>query len=97
MVPDSVSVPVPACVSPPVPPIAPAKDWVEEPVILRVLLPRVTMVPLAPFNATIDGLTLAALILNVAPEAARFTPLLFTTDPVPDRASVPAEIMVAPA
>ena len=93
MVPESVSVPTPILVKPPVPPIAPANAVLLASPAVSVLLPRVTVVPDTPANEPTVSL---ALSVKVAPVVSKFTAPALAMALPPAKASVPALTVVAP-
>ena len=93
MVPDKVSVPAPALVNPPVPPIAPANAVLFRSPAVRVLLPRVTVVPDTPAKEPAVSL---ALSVKVAPDVPRTTAPVSAMALPPDKVSVPALTVVVP-
>ena len=93
MVPDSVSVPAPTLVKLPVPPIAPENTVLFASPAVRVLLPRVTLVPVTPAKEPTVSLALSvkfALVVSktTAPVSAIALP--------PAKSSVPALTVVVP-
>ncbi len=94
--PDSVCVPVPATVRPPVPPIVPPKLPLAVPLSVRPFVPRFTAEPATPLSAPIVCAPVAALRSSAAPAPATFTaPVAARLPPAPS-ASVPALIVVPP-
>ena len=93
LVPDSVSVPEPTLVKPPVPPISPANAVLFESPAVSVLLPKVTVVPVTPANEPTVSL---ALSVKFAPDVPNTTAPVLATALPPDKASVPALTVVMP-
>ena len=93
MVPDSVSVPEPTLVKPPVPLMAPANAVLFASPAVSVLPPRVTLVPVTPAKEPTVSL---ALSVKFAPEVPRLTAPVSTMALPPDKASVPALTVVVP-
>ena len=93
MVPDSVNVPAPTLVIPPEPPMAPAKVLEFASPAVKVLLPRVTLVPAAPANEPTVSL---AFKVKFALDVSRFTAPVLAMALPPDKASVPALTVVVP-
>ena len=88
--------PVPANVTPPVPPIAPPNVPLAVPLNVSPFAPRFTFVLAAPFNAPIVCVPDAPLRLNVAPAPARFTAPPDARLPPAPSASVLPPLMVVP-
>ena len=93
MVPDSVSVPAPTLLKPPVPPIAPAKVVLLASPAVSVLLPRVTLVPATPAS---EPTVTSALSVRSAPDVSRITAPVSAMALPPDKASTPALTVVTP-
>ena len=94
LAPESVSVPLPCLVNPPVPPTAPANVVVFASPVVSVLLPNVTLVPETPDKAPMVS---SALSVKFAPVVSKITEPELAMALPPDRASVPALTVVAPA
>ena len=93
MVPDSVSVPAPTFVKPPVPPMAPANAVLFASPAVSVLLPKLTVVPDTPAKEPTVSL---ALSVKVAPDVPRTTAPVSAMALPPDKVSVPALTVVVP-
>ena len=93
MVPDSVSVPAPDLVKPPVPPMTPANVLVLASPAVSVLLPKVTVVPVTPLSEPTVSL---AFSVKFAPEVPKLTAAVSSMALPPDKANVPALTVVVP-
>ena len=93
MMPDSVSVPAPTLVKPPVPPIAPANPVLFVSPAVSVLLPKVTVVPVTPANEPTVSL---AISVKFAPDVPKTTAPVSAMALPPDKVSVPALTVVVP-
>ncbi len=93
MVPDSVKVPAPTLVKPPVPPMAPANAALFASPAVSVWLSRVTLVPATPASEPRVSL---ALSVKFAPAVSKFTEPVSARALPPDKASVPALTVVVP-
>ena len=94
LAPDSVSVPLPCLVKPPVPPMAPANVVLFASPAVSVLLPKVTVVPVTPDKEPMVSL---APRVKFAPVVSKITAPVLRIALPPDKASVPALTVVAPS
>ena len=92
--PESVSVPVPVFISPPLPSIEPAKLVEFAVPTVSELAPSWIVDPATPLRSLIVWLPELAEISKVAPAPARLSPLELAMLPLPDRVSNALPVIV---